>query len=159
MAPDSLEHTEDAVKIVQPITAALPKRRALVVEADPAMLRCCRDILERSGFVVDAATSGIAAVVSARDRQPDLILMNLQLPDVPAREAVGWLRSNPALQSTPIIVLKATAADDADFAAAGPIAFLRKPISTLTIQSAIRQFLKQSSEQTSDSTQECAPCR
>jgi CheY-like chemotaxis protein len=117
-------------------------RRALIVEPDPASLRLCRDILERSGFVVDVASSGIAALISARDRPPDLILMDLQLPDVPGREAIGWLRGNPVLRSTPIIVLTSGAADDAEAAASEPIATLRKPISAAMTLRAIREVLR-----------------
>ena len=117
-------------------------QRALVVEADPVTLRLCRDVLESSGFVVDAVDSGIAAVVAARQGLPDLILMNLQLRDVPGGEAIEWLRSNPALRSTPIIVLTANAGDDAHLVDAKPGASLRKPISAATIRRAIREVLK-----------------
>jgi len=93
-----------------------PLRRALVVEAEPVTLQLCRDTLENSGFVVDAVESGIAAVVSAREGLPDVIVMDVQLRDVPGREAIAWLRSNPALRSTPIIVLTANAEDEASVA-------------------------------------------
>src|SRR5476651_252349 len=65
------------------------RRRALVVEAEPTTLRLCRDALESSGFVVDAVDSGIAAVVAAREALPDVIVMDLQLRDVPGREAIS----------------------------------------------------------------------
>jgi CheY-like chemotaxis protein len=117
-------------------------QRALVVEADPVTLRLCRDVLESSGFVVDAVDSGIGAVVAAREGLPDLIFLDLQLRDVPGGEAIGWLRSNPALRSTPIIVLTANAGDDADLVAARPGASLRKPLSPATIRRTIREVLK-----------------
>lgn len=117
-------------------------RRALVVEAEPATLRLCCDVLESSGFVVDAVDCGVAAVVAARDRLPDLILVGLQLRDVPGREAIRWLRSNPALQFTPIIVLATNVEDEGDLVESGPGASLRKPLSALTIQCTIRQVLK-----------------
>jgi two-component system, cell cycle response regulator DivK len=119
-----------------------PRRRALVVEAEPATLRLCRDILENSGFVVDAVDSGIAAVVAAREWLPDLIVMDLQLRDVPGREAIAWLRSNPALRSTPIIVLTSNADDDGDLAATRPGASLRKPVTPVAIQRLIQDVLK-----------------
>src|SRR5262245_38516252 len=87
-------------------------RYALFVGADEAMLRQCRDLLNASGFVVDAADSGIAALVAVRKRLPDLIVMERQLRDVAGGEALGWLRSNPALRSTPVIVLTTGMEDD-----------------------------------------------
>lgn len=109
-------------------------RRALVVGADQSTLRLCRDVLESAGFVVDDVESGIGAVVATREELPDLILMDLQLRDVPGREAIGWLRSNPALRSTPIVVLTTNADATADLA-------LRKPISRATVQRMIHEVL------------------
>jgi CheY-like chemotaxis protein len=134
----------EAVGAEPPSTAISPNRsrRALVVEAEPATVQLCRRILESSGFVVDVVDSGIAAVVAAREKLLDVIFIDLQLHDVPGREAIGWLRSNPALGSTPIIVLTANAEDDADLAAIRPDASLRKPLSTITIRRALREVLK-----------------
>ena len=144
-ATERAEDTTEATRARQPSSATFPKRSgrlALIVETDPATLRLSRDVLESSVFVVDAVDSGIAAVVAARDGLPELILMDLQLRDVPGREAIGWLRSNPALRSTPIIVLTSNDDDDADMAATQPGASLRKPVSALTIQRTIREVLK-----------------
>jgi CheY-like chemotaxis protein len=78
-------------------------RAALLVSADANRRRACREIFEKLGFTVADVDSGVAAVVSARDRAPDVILVDEQLRDVPGDEAIGWLRSNPVLASTPII--------------------------------------------------------
>jgi len=115
------------------------KRRALVIEADPATQRMCRNILESSGFAVDAVDRGIAAVVAARAELPDLILIDLELPDVPGREAIGWLRSNPALRSTPIILLAGNE-NYRDVAAISPGAVLRKPLSPPALQQTVQRF-------------------
>ncbi len=122
-------------------------RRALVVEAELATMRLCRDILEKCGFVVDVVGTGIEAVISTRKEHFDLIFVDLQLRDVPGREAIEWLRSNPALRSTPIIVLTASAGDDADLAAFEPAAALRKPISLATARRAIDQVLNKRCQQ------------
>jgi CheY-like chemotaxis protein len=141
------ERAEDAVGALSatgtssPTVPELSPRRALVVETDPITLGLCRDVLERSGFVVDAVDSGIAAVVAARKGRPDLIFIDLQLRDVPGSEAIAWLRSNPALRSTPIIVITANAGDDAALAA-GPGATLRTPLLPATIRRAIDEVLK-----------------
>jgi CheY-like chemotaxis protein len=100
-----------------PESPSLPRRRDLIVAAEPATLRCCSDVLKNSGFAVDIAVadSGLAAVVAAREDVPDLIFVDTQLRDVPGREAIKWLRSNPALQSTPIFILVPDGEDDAIF--------------------------------------------
>jgi DNA-binding response OmpR family regulator len=123
---------------------ATPLRRALVVEAELATMRLCRDALEAAGFAVDLAETGIEAVISARQEHFDLILVDLQLRDVPGREAIEWLRSNPALHATPIIVLTASAGDDAELKAFQPASSLRKPVSLATLRRAIDRILDKS---------------
>jgi CheY-like chemotaxis protein len=122
-------------------SSGLPARRALVVGADSATLQLCRDALESSGFAADAVDSGIAAVVAARESPPDLVLVDVQLRDVPGREAIGWLRSNPALQSTPIIFLTTNAEDDVVPTLARQYASLPKPVSPAAIRRTIREVL------------------
>jgi two-component system, cell cycle response regulator DivK len=114
-----------------------PPRRALVAETDPAALRTCSAALAASGFAVDAVDTGIDAVIAARRHRPDVILVDLQLRDVPGREAVDWLRSNPALAATPIILLVTSAAEDAKTNGIHPTAVLRKPLSPIAIRRAI----------------------
>lgn len=118
-----------------------PQRRALVVDAEAATSQLCRDVLERCGFVVDVVDTGIAAVVTTRRVLPDLILVDEQLRDVPGREAVLWLRSNPELRSTPIIVLTMGAGDAKDSNIATPGAVLQKPTSVDSIQQLIRKIM------------------
>jgi DNA-binding response OmpR family regulator len=113
-------------------------RRALVVEADLATRRLCRAVLQGAGFTVDEAESGIAAVVAARRAPPDLVLMAPQLPDVSGRQAVAWLRANPALHVTPVLVLGAASEDDAP---AGPDTLLRKPFTPAALRRTVRAVL------------------
>jgi two-component system cell cycle response regulator DivK len=85
--------------------------------------------------------SGVAAVMAARESKPDLILMDLQLRDVAGREAIGWLRSNAALRSTPIVVLTTAAEGDAEPTAVGPGVSLPKPASPAAVQRIVRDLL------------------
>lgn len=117
-------------------------QRALLAVLDPATLRRCRDVLEESGFLVDTVDAGIAALVAAREGRPEVIFMDLQLRDAPGREAIEWLRSNPALRSTPIILLTTKPEDEADVSAIGPVAFLRKPVSPTAIGRCLRSVMK-----------------
>lgn len=104
-------------------------RRALLVAVDPATQRLCRGTLAGAGVAVDVVDTGVAAVIAARQTHHDLIVVDDQLRDVLGAEAVGWLRSNPALGGTPIIVLTARAGGEAECAASRPGVWLRKPLS------------------------------
>jgi two-component system cell cycle response regulator DivK len=116
------------------------QRRALVVNAEATTSQLYRDVLERGGFTVDVVDSGIAAVVTARRVLPDLILVDEQLRDVPGREAVLWLRSNPELRATPIVVLTMGAGDAVDINIATPGALLQKPASIGSIRQIIHEI-------------------
>lgn len=118
--------------------------RALVVEADLNTRKLCRDLLEELGFTVEATDTGVTAVTMASQDAPDLILLDLQLRDVPGLELVKWLRSNRALRSVPMIAISAlaTARDDPRFVESGINAVLRKPVSPSTIKSAVWEALK-----------------
>jgi CheY-like chemotaxis protein len=112
-----------------------------VVEADPVLRRTCLGALEAAGFVVASVESGIAAVAAARHRPPDLIVIDSQLPDVPWRVAIHWLRSNPGLRSVPVVVLTPRALDGGDILAAQPVAAVRKPISEESIREGLATLL------------------
>jgi len=113
-------------------------KRALLVEPNMDTQNMCRNILERSGFLVDAVISGLQAVVCARTHQPDLILVDQQLPDGPCGQAIEWLRSNPALRSTPIVVLNGSAGH-ASLPETSPVAVIPRPLSTQSLERAIQR--------------------
>lgn len=130
-----------------PLTSTLPsppRRRVLIVATEPATLRLCSDVLKNSGIAVDIAVaeSGVASVVAAREDVPDLIFVDIQLRDVPGHEAIRWLRSIPALQSTPIIILTPDSEDNAIFGATPQVLSLRKPVSITTIKRTVQQILR-----------------
>jgi two-component system chemotaxis response regulator CheY len=108
----------------------------------PATLQLCRDALVSSGFTVDAVDSGIDGIIAARKGLLGLIVMDVQLRDVPGYEAIKWLRSIPALKSTPIIVLTAEAKDDAVLALTRTSPSLRKPVSLAAILRTIHEVLE-----------------
>jgi DNA-binding response OmpR family regulator len=117
-------------------------RHALVVEADPATRKLCCGVLESLGFAVDAVDSGVAAVTMARAAPPDLILVDLQLRDVPGVKLMGWLRANSALKTTPIVALSASAEDTARTNGWKVAALLKKPVSAGTVERTIRKVLR-----------------
>jgi len=119
-------------------TPAVAARRALIVGTDPVSQRLCQETLERIGFVIECVESGVAAVVAARGRAPDLIVMDFQLSDVSALETIGWLRGNPALKSVPIIVLGVADNSRLPVTGASGMAGLGKPLTLAAIERAVR---------------------
>ncbi len=116
-----------------------PIRRALLVGSDQAALRVCHDVLGGLGFSIDTVASGIEAVIAARDGQPDVIVMDGQLRDVRGSEAIGWLRSNSALQTTPIIALVAKGEENPGVTR--PTTMVRKPLSAAAVHRAVQEAL------------------
>ena len=122
-----------------PSVSTARMRRVLVVGTDPVSTRLCRETLERIGFLVERVDSGVAAVVAARDRVPDLILMDSQLSDASAAEVIGWLRcANMALASIPIIVIGTIDRSPLAIRDSCTTVALRKPLSPAQIEQAVR---------------------
>src|SRR5215475_4913504 len=125
----------------QPAGPADSARRALLAIAEPASERLCRETLRKAGFIVDSVDAGIGALTAVRERLPQLIIVDMQLRDVPGREAIGWLRSDAALRSASVILLGG-AEEDRAAAVPQPGVFLRKPLSRLAIERACQELLK-----------------
>jgi CheY-like chemotaxis protein len=117
------------------------RRRALVIEADPGTRKAFQGVLTRCGMVADMVDNGVAAVGRARRKAPDVIIVDMQLRDSPGLEVVQWLRSNPALRWTPVIVLTTNANDLSRSKSWSVDAVLLKPVASEVMESAIRDVI------------------
>ncbi len=117
-------------------------QRIMVVDSDPETRELCRRVLQARGYSVDMLGSGVAALTAARQNPPVLILLDLQLSDVDGMQFVAWLRSDPTLQSIPVIPISATAEDAARLPPAKLGLLLRKPLSATAITRAVRQIMQ-----------------
>jgi len=118
-------------------------RRILVVEDNPKNLKLVRDVLTFSGYDVIEATSGEDGVRLARERSPDLILMDLQLPGIDGAEALRQIRGS-ATHQVPVVAVTAFAMND-DRARAldsGFDGYVEKPISVRALPQLVRDFLR-----------------
>jgi len=88
--------------------------RVLVVDDEPGNLQMLAGILEPAGFTVIAAAGGREAIELATQRLPDLILLDLIMPEVTGFDVVEALRANQSTHDTPIMVLTAKDLTDAD---------------------------------------------
>ena len=88
-------------------------QRILVIDDEPDLLELVRVNLEQNGYQVETAASGRAAMEALQHGPPDLIVLDLMLPDLPGLEVCRQVRSDPALRHLPIIMLTAKA-DEVD---------------------------------------------
>ena len=102
----------------------------LIVEDDPMSLELFRDLLEVSGYTTLEATDGRQGVELAKEKKPDLILMDIQLPAMDGLEATKILKVDPVTKNIPIIALTAYAMEDDEerVIQAGADGYLTKPI-------------------------------
>ena len=118
-------------------------KRILVVEDNEINLYLIRFILEKSGLEVVEARNGAEGVELAVREKPDLIIMDLQLPDIDGLEATRRIRASEADSEIPIIALTsyAMAGDREKALAAGCTGYIEKPINPETFISEIEQYL------------------
>lgn len=120
------------------------RRSALVVASDAAARTVCRLALEACNWEVEIVDSGVAAVVAARRDAPAIIIIDLQLRDVPGREALGWLRSNPDLDGVPVVVIAGGSEDDDEVSRLSPDATLRRPVTQQAVKRVVAGFTDRS---------------
>ena len=104
--------------------------KILIVEDNPANLTLSTFLLQQAGHTVLSATDAEAGLALARDEQPKLILMDIQLPGMDGFEAVAQLKRDDATRAIPVIALTALAmkGDEERIRAAGCDGYVAKPI-------------------------------
>jgi two-component system cell cycle response regulator DivK len=117
--------------------------RILVVEDNPLNLKLVRDVLTASGYEVLSAVSGEEGVTLAATCDPDLVLMDLQLPGFDGYEALRRLREDPSLRSVPVVAVTAFAMrEDRERArTSGFDGYLEKPISIRELPAQVSAFI------------------
>jgi two-component system cell cycle response regulator DivK len=115
----------------------------LVIEDQEDNRRIMRDLLTSVNYEIIEAATGEAGVRYAETRRPDLILMDIQLPDIDGYEATRRIKANPELSAIPIIVVTsyALSVDDVKAFEAGCDAYVSKPFSPRALLKKIREFL------------------
>jgi CheY-like chemotaxis protein len=100
-------------------------------------------VLRHLGYTVLEALDGVQAIAIARSERPDLILMDISIPEMDGWEATRILRQDPATKDTPIIALTAHAlADDREKATAvGFTAYLVKPVEPRAVVAEVRRWI------------------
>jgi two-component system phosphate regulon response regulator PhoB len=117
----------------------------LVVDDEPDLLELVRFNLDRSGFSVETALSGCEALERLRRAPPDLMLLDVMLPDVSGTEICRQVRADAGLAQLPVIMLTARA-DEADRAIGlelGADDYVTKPFSPRDLTLRVRAVLSQ----------------
>jgi len=115
----------------------------LVVEDHEDNRRIVRDLLTSAGYDLIEAVTGTQGVAMAKAHRPDLILMDIQLPEIDGYEATRRIKADPVLQPIPIIAVTsfALSGDDAQAYRVGCAAYVTKPFSPRQLLATIREQL------------------
>jgi two-component system cell cycle response regulator DivK len=121
-------------------------KRILVVEDHEDNRRILRDLLTSAGYEMVEAVTGEEGVAMAEMHRPDLILMDIQLPELNGYEATRRIKADPALRPIPIIAVTsyALSGDDVMAYEAGCAGYITKPFSPRQLLGKIREYLADS---------------
>jgi two-component system, cell cycle response regulator DivK len=115
--------------------------RILVVEDNEKNMKLFRDVLGATGYRTVEATTGGEAVLLATEQAPDLVLMDIQMPDVDGVEALRRLRADERTAAIPVLAVTAQAmqGDRERFLAEGFDGYLSKPVNVRELIGTVRQ--------------------
>lgn len=115
----------------------------LIVEDNELNMKLFNDLLEAHGYDTLQSRNGMEAFELARQHKPDLVLMDIQLPEVSGLEVIKWLKDDEELSRIPVIAVTAFAmkGDEDRIREAGCEAYLSKPISVANFLDTVNQHL------------------
>ena len=118
-------------------------KRILVIEDTEDNRQIMRDLLTAADYTVLEAHDGLAGVAAAEMHVPDLILMDIQLPEIDGYEATRRIKAQPALANIPILAVTsyALSGDEEKAKAAGCDGYVTKPFSPRDLLARIRSFI------------------
>ena len=118
-------------------------KTVLIVEDNELNRKLFHDLLEAHGYDTLETRDGMEALKIAREHRPDLILMDIQLPEVSGLEVTKWIKEDDELRAIPIIAVTAFAmkGDEEKIRQGGCEAYIAKPISVAKFMETVDQFL------------------
>jgi len=119
------------------------EKTILIVEDNDLNMKLFNDLLQAHGYNTLQANDGSEALGMAREHQPDLILMDVQLPDISGLEVTKRLKSDNHLKSIPVVAVTAFAmkGDEEKILNGGCEGYISKPISVLNFLDTVAKFL------------------
>lgn len=118
-------------------------KTVLIVEDNLLNMKLFNDLLEAHGYRTLKTTDGIEALEMAREHKPDLILMDIQLPEVSGLDVTRWIKEDNNISHIPVIAVTAFAmkGDEERMLRGGCEAYLSKPISVAKFLETVRAYL------------------
>ena len=125
-------------------------RTILIVEDNEKNMKLARDILRAKGYAVLEAVNGLDGVRLAHAHVPDLVLMDIQLPDIDGIAALRLIRAEAALDAVPVIAVSASVMPDDQhkIVTSGFDAFITKPINLKQFLDTVQRFLAEGRRRT-----------
>ncbi|WP_448204686.1 response regulator [Azospirillum sp. sgz302134] len=119
-------------------------KRVLIVEDNELNMKLFHDLLEAHGFETIQTRDGTEALALARRHRPDLILMDIQLPEVSGLEVTRWIKEDEELKSIPVVAVTAFAmkGDEEKIREGGCEDYIAKPISVTKFLQSVQKFLR-----------------
>ena len=116
----------------------------LIVDDNANNRKLTRDVLEFSGFGTLEAAGGVEGVAMAQEHVPDLVLMDIRMPDLSGTEALRLLKEDSRTAQIPIVALTSSTmrGDEERFLAEGFDGYLQKPISVREFPDQVRGYLR-----------------
>lgn len=119
------------------------QRTVLIVEDNELNMKLFHDLLCAHGYQTIQTRNGFDALELARKHKPDLILMDIQLPEVSGLEVTRWLKEDDVLCRIPVVAVTAFAmkGDEERIRSGGCEAYMSKPISVMGFLETVRRFI------------------
>lgn len=120
-----------------------PRKKILIVEDNELNMKLFNDLLEAHGYETLQAKNGADALRIAAQASPDLIIMDIQLPEISGLQATKELKEDPRLSKIPIIAVTAFAmkGDEERIRAGGCEDYIAKPISVAAFLDKVKRYL------------------
>ncbi len=118
-------------------------KKVLIVEDNLLNLKLFRDLIEANGYETAQTSNGHEVLDLARAEKPDLIIMDIQLPEVSGLEVTSWLKDDEELKHIPVIAVTAFAmkGDEEKIREGGCEDYIAKPISVMDFLATIKKYL------------------
>ncbi|HEY3910869.1 MAG TPA: response regulator [Stellaceae bacterium] len=119
------------------------RHKILIVEDNDLNMKLFNDLLAAHGYDTLQTRNGVEALALARQHRPDLILMDIQLPEVSGLEVTRWIKEDASLRTIPVIAVTAFAmkGDREKMCNGGCEDYIAKPISVRSFLHTIERFL------------------
>ncbi|MBP6819579.1 response regulator [Ferrovibrio sp. MS7] len=118
-------------------------KTVLIVEDNELNMKLFHDLLDAHGYQTLQTKDGMEALAMVRQHRPDLILMDIQLPEVSGLEVIKWIKEDDNLRSIPVVAVTAFAmkGDEEKMREGGCDAYIAKPISVGKFIETVKHFL------------------